>query len=99
MGRFRNKNTIVEWLLQNEYKYRHSELKSCCGYEKLYGIEKGLLYVRIIFNFNEQKIYISEEYSCGGTTKEDEVDIEKEWLNDLEIFIDNVDKKLECWIG
>ncbi|WP_297419208.1 hypothetical protein [Clostridium sp.] len=101
MGRFKNESTqnpIVDWLLQQDYKYDRGASGEK-GYIKVYPVSDDFYYVWVTISLKDKKIYIYKEYSCGGCVGEDEIIIEDEWLNDLSIFIDNVDEKLEFWIG
>jgi len=101
MGRFKNDNIINPisvWLSQKDFK-NETGARGEKGLTKTYSVDDGYYYVWVTINLGKQKIYIYKEYDCGGMVGEDEIDIQDEWLKDLDIFIDEVDNVLERWIG
>lgn len=100
MGRFKSPykhNSIYSWLVQQGYEDK-TGAKGEEGYTNVYKIN-DLYYVWVTINLDEKKIYIYQEYNCGGCVGTDEINIDEEWLEDLDVFIDEVDQALEDWIG
>ena len=101
MGRFKDCNDtdspILNWLLQNGYTKEDGALGEK-GYTHVYSVD-NIYDVWVTFNFNKNEISVYKEYECGGEIARDTIDIEIEWLYDLDTFIDAVDKELEFWIG
>lgn len=101
MGRFKKTelpDPVVTWLLSRGYE----DVGGPCGEEgfrKIYETHNGLYYVWVTINIDKRKIYLYEEYNCGGMISEDTIDLEEEWIKDLDIFIDELDSLLKPWIG
>jgi hypothetical protein len=68
------------------------------SYINIYRID-NIYDVWVTFNFDKNEISVYKEYECGGEIARDTINIEAEWLCDLDTFIEGVDRKLEFWIG
>lgn len=100
IGRFKFEdahNPITQWLMQQGFE-ETTGARGEEGLTKVYKTSNGLYYVWVTINLNKRKIYVYEEYNCGGMTGEDEITIEREWLSNLDIFINEVDEALGRWI-
>lgn len=100
MGRFKDKDTrtpIYNWLIEKGFN-EESGARGESGLTKVYK-QGEIYYVWVTVSFEDKKIYIYKEYDCGGKVDDAAIPIEKDWLKDLDVFIDNVDKTLQTWIG
>lgn len=99
MGRFKDSGEtgIIAWLKEHKYE-KGTGAQGQPGYVHIYEIEdKNYVYVTI--NIEQKKIYVYKEDCVESYINSSTIDIESDWLTDLESFIDNVDKVLESWIG
>ena len=102
MGRFKNdaykpNGIFNDFLIEQGYKDT-SGARDEKGLTKIYSTCNGLYDVWVTINLDKNKIYIYQEYECGGHIADDEIDIEENWKCDLETFIDEIDNYLSRWI-
>lgn len=100
MGRFKEENTnylINNWLENNGYKYTLAT-KGHSGMTRIYHTEDQYN-VWVTINIHEKKVYLYKAYDCGGMVSEGEINIKDCCLDDLDTFINILDKELEPWIG
>lgn len=104
MGRFKNEllekdyNPLVDFLLKNKFK-KMDGARGEKGLTRIYPTDNELYDVWVTINLNEKVIYIYKEYNCGGQVGEDEILINKEYLENISIFVNFLDEALEFWIG
>lgn len=92
MGLFKDKNKfndpIICYLLMNEYKYMNQVGFS--GYERKYGDTV------VSINLDENKIALAHQsWNDDRPILEVEVEMNDGWKNDVNTFIDRVDKVLD----
>lgn len=101
MGRFKNDmqvNPIVELLKSQGFEKRTGAMGEK-GYTRTYSVDDGYYTVWVTVNVKTGKVSIYKEYECGGCVGESEEQLSEECLNDVDLFIDELDEILEYWIG
>ena len=94
MGRFlEKKDPIIEALTELRY-VKSSGVIGYHGYENCYSIKEGYYYMWVTISLSDNKIYLYEEYSCRG-----EKSFEELVKEDIDIFLETIDKILEPYIG
>lgn len=102
MGLIKENANNISWL--NKYGFEYSS--SCVatpsnrtrtrGYERGYEHEDGLEYLWVTVDFPHRKIYLYNEYDCGGLLWERELDIPDGIYSDDEYkFIEWLDGELD----
>ena len=98
MGLIKNKGRALSWLEGYGFKYDSSPVAGdgTPGYEKGYYHSNDLEYLWVTVCFPKGKVYLYNEYECGGLLWERTLDI-PEYIcsTDEEKFIDWLDKELE----
>jgi hypothetical protein len=101
VGRFLNdgvKSTITEWLLLQGYK-EIDNYTGENGLTKVYPINNNSANVSVTINTISKLIHIQLISNHVGLTNQANINIEDDWMNDLNTFIEKVDESLEPWIG
>lgn len=100
MGLIKNDVQNISWL--NKYGFKHKEIPVAgyySGYERVYYHVNNVEYLWVNICFPKRKIYLYNEYECGGLLWERELDIPDEICStDEEEFINWLDEELELWL-
>ena len=98
MGLVKNSTRInIDWLTNYGFKYNIRPVAGdCSGYERGYFHANNLEYLWVNICFPERKVYLYNEYDCGGLLWERELDI-PDGINDTDEdkFIDWLDEELD----
>lgn len=97
MGLIKNDIQNMNWLNKYGFIYDKDPVAGdCSGYEKGYYHADGLEYLWINICFPERKVYLYNEYDCGGLLWETELDIpDGIYSTDEEEFINWLDEELD----
>lgn len=98
MGLIKNDVRTNDWLEKYGFEYDLSPVAGdgSPGYERGYFHCNGLEYLRVNVCFPERKVFLYNEYECGGFLWERELDIPDEIdITDEEKFIDWLDEELD----
>lgn len=97
MGLIKNENLTLHWLEKYGFKYDSRPVASqSSGYERVYYHEDGLECLWVNVCFPKRKVFLYNEYECGGLLWEKELDIPSEiHETNEEEFIDWLDEELD----
>lgn len=97
MGLIKNDIQNINWLNKYGFKYAKRPVAGgCSGYERGYYHENDSEYLWVNVCFSERKVYLYNEYDCGGLLWERELSIPDEiYDTDEEEFINWLDEELD----
>ena len=97
MGLVKNEAQNIDWLNKYGFKYNARPVAGCYpGYERGYYHCNDLEYLWVNVCFPQRKVYLYNEYDCGGLLWEREFDIpDGIYSTDEEEFINWLDKELD----
>ena len=100
MGLIKNDIQNINWLSKYGFKYNKKPVAGYdSGYERGYYHADDLEYLWINICFPKRKVYLYNEYECGGLLWETELDIPSGiYSTDEEEFINWLDEELEVWL-
>lgn len=97
MGLIKREDCTINWLEKYGFKFtRNPVAGNSPGYERGYFHSNDLEYLRVNVCFPDRKVYLYNEYECGGLLWERELDIpDSIYSTDEEEFIDWLDEELD----
>ena len=97
MGLMKNNAQSIDWLIKYGFKYNKRPVaRDSPGYERGYYHADNSEYLWVNICFPKRKVYLYNEYECGGLLWEKELDIPDEFssINEEE-FINWLDEELD----
>lgn len=97
MGLIKDNIDKIDWLAKYGFKYTNNPVAgNSAGYERGYYHSNDLEYLWVNVCFPKRKVYLYNEYDCGGVLWERELYI-PDWIysTDEEEFIDWLDSELD----
>lgn len=98
MGLIKNEGHAISWLEGYGFKYDKSPVAGdgTPGYERGYLHSNGSEFLWVTICFPKRKVFLYNEYECGGLLWERELDIpDGIYSTDEEEFIDWLDEELD----
>lgn len=98
MGLIKSDIDDVNWLSKYGFEYSNHPVAGYGnkGYERGYYHKNNLEFLRVNICFPNRKVYLYNEYECGGLLWEREIDIpDGICITDEEEFIDWLDEELD----
>ena len=97
MGLIKNEVDNINWLNKYGFEYSNNPVAgNCSGYERGYYHYNDLEYLWVNVCFPKRKVYLYNEYECGGLLWERELNIpDGIYSTDEEEFIDWLDGELD----
>lgn len=97
MGLIKDNIEHIGWVNKYGFKFNTSCVAGwCSGYERTYSHSDGLEYLWVTLAFPLRKVFLYNEYECGGLLWERELDIpDGIYSTDEYEFINWLDKELE----
>lgn len=98
MGLIKKEDRTINWLEKYGFKYESSPVAGdgSPGYERGYYHCNDLEYLRVNVCFPKRKVFLYNEYDCGGLLWERELDIpDGIYSTDEEEFINWLDEELD----
>lgn len=96
MGLIKNEIQSADWLIKYGYEFTGRPVAGdCSGYERGYYHADNSEYLWVNICFPKRKVYLYNEYECGGLLWERELDIPDEIYDaDEEEFINWLDNEV-----
>ena len=97
MGLIKNEDRTIDWLKKYGFEYDARPVAGDSpGYERGYYHKDDLEYLWVNVCFPKRKVFLYNEYECGGVLWERELDIpDGIYSTDEKEFIDWLDKELD----